>query len=309
MPRTLELGILDIEPPSHAIEIAPIADRLGYSRYWLGEHHEGNSSPSPDILTALVAGLTKRMRVGPGGVILNFRSPLKVAEDFRLLSQLFPGRIDLGLARGVAEPATLAALLDGRPGLPTSEEHARRVADVCGLVHGNLPSAHPLQDKLVLPLGLIEPPQIWVLGSSRENAETAARLGAAFCVAEHFVKGPSFQGPDAVRHYRDRFVSGRGLAAPLWSVCVGGSCAETESAAARALHDLQTFFHKTWVGTPAQCREQILETADRYDTREVIVCDLGRTSLAAKRRSYSLLADVLLPRNPTAFGRSSATPA
>jgi luciferase family oxidoreductase group 1 len=300
MTRTIELGILDLEEdPEYAIEIAPVVDALGYSRYWLAEHHlwKGRCA-SPDILTALVAGLTERIRVGPGGVILNFRSPLKVAEDFRLLSTVFPDRIDLGLARGVADPASVTALLDGRPGIPSSEEHGRRVAEVSGLLRGDLADDHPLKPVFGPPPPQAAPPQIWVLGASRDSAAVAARLGAALGLAEHIATGrPNTEGPEAARYYREHFVPNKSLSAPVWSVCVGGSCAETEAEAQRAVHGLPAFFRTTWVGAPRQCQEQILEVADRYGANEVIVCDLGRgaDNLEAKRRSYELLAAALLP--------------
>jgi luciferase family oxidoreductase group 1 len=296
--RSLQLGILDLGHPMYAIEAAPVAERLGYSRYWLAEHHGGTSgSASPDLLTALVAGLTDRIRVGPGGVILHFRSPLKVAEDFRLLSFFFPGRIDLGLVRGLAEPIVVTALLDTRPRLPSSEEHGRRVADVCGLLRGTLPKGHPLENVSIPPPGHIEPPQIWVLGSSSlETAAVAAELGVAFCIGEHLVSGPGAHGPDAIRHYRDQFRPSHWLSAPLWSVCAGGCCADKEAVARKAVEGLPSYFRTSWIGTPVQCGEQICEIADRYETREVIVCDLGQGPIAAKVRSYELLADVLLQR-------------
>lgn len=290
MSRNISLGILDIDDPGWTFEVAPLAERLGYSRYWIGEHHgRGAANASPDIMTALVAGLTTKIRVGPAGVLLNYRSPLKIAEDFRLLSLLFPGRIDLGLAKGVVTPDIEPALLDGRPRRPTPDEYVERVADVCGLLNGGLPVGHPLALAPIPPAGDIQPPVIWVLGASRASATFAARLGTAYCVSEHLATDDT-DGPDVARCYQDNFRPSPGLAAPLWSVCARGSCANVEAVARRSLSWLPGHALRiTWVGTPSQCREQLLALCGRYETRDVMVCDLA-LSLGVKRRSYKLLA-------------------
>jgi luciferase family oxidoreductase group 1 len=289
--RKLELGILDVEHPAFTVEFAARAERLGYSRYWLAEHHGAYlRGASPDIMTAIVAGLTSHIRVGPAGILLHFRSPLKVAEDFRLLALLFSGRIDLGLARGLpGGPAVEAALLDGRPRVRTPQEHGERIGEISRLLEGTLPEDHPLRDTVVSPVGGIEPPQLWVLGATSGSARVAAELGAAFCVTEHLGPSPE-DGAEVARRYRDAFVPSVRHKTPLWSVCAGGTCAETEEEARAALGDLPDTARTTWVGPPDRCREQIEHLADRYGTSEVIVCDVGRSPLAAKRKSYELLA-------------------
>jgi luciferase family oxidoreductase group 1 len=309
MGAAIRLGILDLDEPASTLVIAPLAERLGYSRYWLAEHHgEGSRCASPEIMTALVAGLTDRIRVGPAGVILNFKSPLSVTEDFRLLSSLFPGRIDLGLARGVAQPAVVEALLDGRPRIPTSDEHASRAADVAALLTSGVWAPHPLAGISVPPPGEIVPPQIWILGSSDDSARIAAHLGLAFCVPEHLTAAES--SPAVVQRYRDDFRPGAGFREPTWSVCTAGVCADTQAAAARTLSSLpafmRSFFRATWVGSPTHCRDRILEVAYRYQATEVIVYNLC-VSVPARRRAYERLADGVGLRSRR-LGATASTP-
>jgi luciferase family oxidoreductase group 1 len=288
-----QLGILDLGPPEHAFLIATRAQELGYSRYWLSEHHGENANcGSPTVMTALLAGMTTSIRVGPAGILLSYNSPLKVAEEYRLLSLLFPGRIDLGIARATTTGATHQALLDGRVLRP--EDHDARVETLIGLVRNDLPPDHPAFAARVVPVHDNEPPELWVLGSSERSVAIAARLGAAFCLSEHLAvmrsRLDSDVGVRAIEQYRARFVPSRYLSSPQWAVCVAGVCAESSSAATGAIPDWSDGFRATLIGTPDDCLNQLQTLQARYGTQQIIFAGLASTA-AARIRSYELLAE------------------
>src|SRR5881394_2682836 len=173
----LRLGVLDQSPvrsgatPAEAIQetlaLARATDRLGYHRYWLAEHHStpALAGPSPEVLIGQVAAVTSGIRVGSGGVMLQHYSALKVAENFRVLETLYPGRIDLGIG--------------------TPEFFPQQVQDLEAFLHGELPAEHPFAKVRAMPTGPSAPP-LWLLGSSDQSAALAAHFGLAFSFA-HFI--------------------------------------------------------------------------------------------------------------------------
>src|SRR3979490_216924 len=186
------LGVLDQSPvisghsPARAIaetvSLARLAEELGYQRYWLAEHHAiaALADPSPEILVSRVACAPSRIRVGTGGVLLPYYSPLKIAEQFRMLEALFPGRIDLGLGRAPGgDPRTALALMDGE--YPGAERMPQQVQDLIGFLDGKLPSAHPYAKVRAQPAGVTSP-EIWLLGSSDYGGALAAQLGLRFAL-------------------------------------------------------------------------------------------------------------------------------
>jgi luciferase family oxidoreductase group 1 len=180
---SLRLGILDLglgaagqkgrDVLLGSFEHAVCAEGLGYSRYWLAEHHgEGAAHSCPEILAGLIAQVTSRIRVGTAGVLLTYYSPLKVAKDFRLLNALFPGRIDLGVGAGRVDDETARGLL-GPPG--AAPDYYEKVSELAGyLREPRVP---------VTPRGL-GAPELWVLGSGGlRSARAAAGLGTAYSLA------------------------------------------------------------------------------------------------------------------------------
>ncbi|HYS51567.1 MAG TPA: MsnO8 family LLM class oxidoreductase, partial [Burkholderiales bacterium] len=158
------LGVLDQSPvisghsPAAAIaetvSLARLAEELGYHRYWLAEHHAiaALADPSPEILVSRVACATSRIRVGTGGVLLPYYSPLKIAEQFRMLEALFPGRIDLGIGRAPGgDPRTALALSDGE--YPGAEHMPQQVQDLIGFLDRTLPAGHPYAKVKAQPAG------------------------------------------------------------------------------------------------------------------------------------------------------------
>src|SRR5574341_660949 len=212
----MQLSILDQSPvlsggtPAQAIEatlaLARRAEALGYRRYWLAEHHAiaALADPCPEVLLARLGAETRRMRIGTGGVLLPYYSPFKVAEVFRMLEALYPGRVDLGLGRAPGGDARTAHAVGGGE-LPTADDFPQRVWDLAGHLDGTLPDDHPHKRVRVQPGG-DGAPEIWLLGSSDYSGALAAQLGLRFAFA-HFINA---QGGDAVmRAYQERFQAGR----------------------------------------------------------------------------------------------------
>ncbi len=287
---TLRLGVLDttsilsdqtVEAAlKTTLTLAERADALGYSRFWIGEHHSPwHGQSSPEVLLPLLAALTSRLRVGTAGVLMAFHSPYKVAQNFLLLESLFPGRIDLGLARGSVSPSTARALLSGRPAALEPECYAAVINELLGWLNGAGP------ERIAPHRSAPEP---WILGSSGATVMQAAKLGTAFSLALFF-------GGDSdstiVQRYRENFRPSARVCAPICNIAVAGVCADSELEA-RRLADAATkgglITHVA--GTSAQCHEQLLALADRYGVDEVIFRDVSPTS-ATKLRSYELLPE------------------
>lgn len=171
--------------------LAQRAERLGYRRYWLAEHHGSKTAAStaPEILVAHLLAKTSRIRVGSGGVMLQHYSPFKVAETFKVLAALAPGRVDLGVGRAPGGfPVTTRALQQLHD--PSSKpDFARQLADLDAFLVGELPPGHPLAGAVASPAPPQAPERI-LLGGSPESAELAARLGWEFCYAGHFNDDP-----------------------------------------------------------------------------------------------------------------------
>ena len=274
----MRIGILDQSPiisgvePRRAIDetlrLAVAAERLGYHRYWLAEHHSlaALGDPCPEILAARVAAATSTIRVGTGGVLLPYYSPLKVAETFRMLEALFPGRIDLGLGRapGGDHLTALAMTPDGSGRLLAAEHFPRQVMDLCGFLDDALEAEHPFKAVKAQPAGASSP-QVWLLGSSDYSGALAAYLGLRFAFA-HFI---SAHGGDAVmREYRNDFRPSARESAPQSALAVFVLCAETDAEAERLARsiDLRRVRMEQGIDLPQPNHEEA--AAYRYSERE-----------------------------------------
>jgi len=271
----LRIGILDQSPvisghsPAQAIAetiaLAQLADELGYHRYWLAEHHAitALADPCPEILACRVAAATSRIRVGTGGVLLPYYSPLKVAEVFRMLEALFPGRIDLGIGRAPGgDQRTAQAMACGA--YSGADRFAEQVVDLVGFLDRTLPPEHPFAGVKAQPQGSGSP-QIWLLGSSDYSGALAAQLGLRFAFA-HFITA---QGGDAVMHdYREHYRASDREPQPVPLLCVFVICARTSAEAERlaASVDLRRLHMASGVDAPVPTLEEAL--AHRYTERE-----------------------------------------
>ncbi len=329
----LVLSVLDQSPiargasPARAIaetlELARRCDSLGYHRYWLAEHHAAGSlaSASPEVLITRVASLTHRIRVGSGGVMLTHYAPLKVAEQFRMLEALFPGRIDLGVGRAPgSDTRTARALADGRA-LPDVEHYPAQLADLEGFLAGTLPPGHPFHGIVAQPAGETIP-ELWLLGSTDVSARLAAERGWAFCFA-HFISAE--MPADSIRRYEAAFRPSPFLARPRTALAVAALAAPTreeaeylswsrwasriisrtrpgtpagipspEEAMAFAFtpaeRDYLEYLRQSSIyGTPAEVGEQLRALADDWGTRELVLVTITH-QFEARVRSYELLA-------------------
>jgi len=235
MQRPIPLSVLDLVPiPSgttapealrRVVELARLADRLGYVRYWFAEHHNLPSigSSAPEILIAHVGSQTERIRLGTGGIMLPNHVPLKVAESFHTLEALYPGRIDLGIGRAPGtDQVTVRALrsFDG-------EQFPAHLAELLALSHEALPPEHPFASVHVIPNDVKLPP-IWILGSTGASARFAGSSGLGYAFASHFSPTPA---APALSAYRESFEPSEMFPAPHAIVAVSVVCAETDELA------------------------------------------------------------------------------
>ena len=303
-------------------ELARFTEKLGFHRYWLAEHHasEGLAGSAPEILIAQIAAETNHIRVGSAGVMMTHYSPLKVAETFRMLETLNPGRIDLGVGRAPgSDYNTMQAM--GYVRAPISAEYyPNQISDLRDWMAGGLKGEHPFKDVWVQPRGETSPP-IWMLGSSDGSARIAAQLGAAFSFAHFITEG----GEGVMDHYRRNFQPSEYQASPLGNIGVFVICADTEEEAKRLatsrdlwrvrldegqitpippieeaenwpltpLQRSRSAHHRrrNIIGAPEQVKAQLDELLGRYGVDEAVVITITY-DFEARKRSYELLAEV-----------------
>jgi luciferase family oxidoreductase group 1 len=313
----------------NTIDLAQLADALGYHRYWVAEHHGGGmlAGPAPEVLIGPIASATRRIRVGSGGVMLPHYSPLKVAESFSLLSGLFPERIDLGLGRASGtDPITAQVLQRDRRQQPP-DDFFDQLAELIAYLEDRFPDDHPLKRLTALP-GLPESPELWLLGSSPQSAIWAADLGLPYAFAD-FINSDG--GPDIAKLYRERFTDSERLIAPRTSVAVWAIAADTDEEAQRLAYSSRMAMamlrrgrlipvppvekaerflkseglldrppgRRLVLGAPDTVRAGLEAAAAEYQAEEVIVVGITFDH-EARRRSYKLIAD--------AFGLTAAQP-
>jgi luciferase family oxidoreductase group 1 len=241
--RTVPISVLDLAPigsgrrPGDAlrssIDLAVHAERLGYRRHWVAEHHNmpGVASSAPAVLIAHLASATTTIRVGSGGVMLPNHAPLVVAEQFGMLEAIHPGRIDLGIGRAPGTDPATAAALRRSPAPLSADDFPEELAELVAFFRGGFPGDHPYRRIHAVP-GEGDMPELWLLGSTGYSAQAAAYLGLPFAFAHHF--SPANTVP-ALQLYRDRFRSSEELAEPHAMVAVAVVCADTDEHA-RWLH-------------------------------------------------------------------------
>jgi luciferase family oxidoreductase group 1 len=336
----LTLSVLDQSPVSegstgaealrNSIDLARLADGLGYHRYWVAEHHGGAmlAGPSPEALIGPIAAATEHLRVGSGGVMLPHYSPLKVAETFSVLAGLFPGRIDLGIGRASGtDPLTTYALQrDRREAAP--DDFPQQLAELLAHLEERLPAGHPFARLNGTLPGRPEAPEVWLLGSSLQSAIWAAELGLPYAFADFINPG----GASIVRTYLTSFEPGREpsprLAVAAWVVAAetdeeAERIASSARMARRMLHlgrpiavppvekalrfleregeaDPPRDRRRTIVGSPETVRPQLEALAAEYGATEVIVVTITHDH-AVRRRSYELLAEAFGLVSPRAL--------
>ena len=215
----------------NSLDLARLADQSGYKRYWVAEHHNlaNIASSSPEIMIGQIAAATSRIRVGSGGVMLPNHAPLMVAERFKVLEALFPGRIDLGLGRAPGTDPVTSYALRVRQDPRDGDEFLERFQELLLLAQDGFPEGHPFRNVHAVPADVALPP-IWLLGSSGYSAALAAACGMGFAFAHHFA---DHDAASAMRSYRDNFKPSATLARPYALLGTAAIAADTDAEAER----------------------------------------------------------------------------
>src|SRR5450432_4116147 len=243
-------GGTSVESMRGVVQLARALDGLGFTRLWYAEHHNmpGIATTTPEILIAHVGSATSRVRLGAGGVMLPNHSALKVAEAYKLLEALHPGRIDLGIGRAPGtDRLTALALRRSRQALG-ADDFLEQLGELVMWGGGEIPPGHPFGVIRAMPDDRALPP-LYLLGSSDYSARLAAEMGVGFAFAGHFSQDP----PDvAMRAYRDGFATNGALEKPHAILALSVYCAETEAAARRMASSMLLSFSQLRTGKPGR---------------------------------------------------------
>jgi len=267
----IESGSTSTQTLQRSTELAQLADRLGYHRYWFAEHHNaiGLASGSPEIMIAHVAAQTQRIRVGSGGVMLPNHAPLRIAEAFHLLEALHPGRIDLGLGRAPGtDPVTTYALRRSQEAMG-GDDYPQLLAELLAFEDGDFPENHPFGKIKVTPADVALPP-IWLLGSSAFSGDLAARVGLGFSFAAHI--NPASAG-EVMRAYRKAFTPSPYLNAPHSILAVSVVIGDTQEQAEDLYQIVKVGMAQLVTGKPYQM--PTLEQARVYEFSPAEIQRLG----------------------------------
>jgi luciferase family oxidoreductase group 1 len=319
---TASKGLPEDQAIRETLALARLCDGLGYRRYWVSEHHNSSSivGTAPEVLMAAIAATTQRIRVGSAGVMLPHYSALKVAEQFRVLEAIAPGRIDLGVGRAPGSDRLTAFALNPDAG-GAAERFPEQVADLQAWLSGApLPADHPFRAVDAHPQGP-STPELWILGSSDYGAQLAAHFGLPYAFAYFFSEGRGVE--QALRLYRDNYRPSARHPQPLATVCIWALAADTE-AEARRLATTREFWRtgfekgirvplvapaeaaaypydaeeqariaamraKAFVGTADAVVARLGAEAHRLQLDEIVVVTWTHDA-AARRRSYELIA-------------------
>jgi luciferase family oxidoreductase group 1 len=303
----------------NTIDLARLTDALGYSRYWVAEHHGMPmlASAAPEILIAEIAAVTERIRVGSGGVMLPHYSPLKVAETFSILGGLHGDRVDLGIGRAPgSDRETMFALQRDRRQM-SPDDFPEQITELLAYLEDDFPADHPFARLAALP-GAPGKPDVWLLGSSPQSAIWAGQLGLPYSIADFINPGAA----ENARIYRERFQPSQRRAQPELAVCVSAICADTAEEAQRlassqrmaisllrrgrliAVPSVETAIafleeedeaaaaagRRVVVGTPDVVRAGLEAVAAEYEADELMIVTITYDH-GARRRSYELIAE------------------
>jgi luciferase family oxidoreductase group 1 len=331
----IPLSVLDLSPVSagssaaqalrNTLDLARLADRLGFTRYWVAEHHNlpAIASSAPEIMIGQIAAVTDHMRIGSGGVMLPNHAPLMVAERFKVLEALFPGRIDLGLGRAPGTDPATSYMLRRRQGITEEDDFLERFQELMLLETRGFPEGHPFHKVRAMPSDVPLPP-IFLLGSSDYSAQLAGQIGAAFAFAHHFA---NFDAVEAMRLYRDNFRPSPPHDRPYAILATHVVCADSDQEAERLATTVELNFvrrakgeylplaspeeaasydytavdkariaqnrSRLTVGSPATVKARLEPLLAATEANELMVTAMIFDH-AARKRSYELLARVFI---------------
>jgi luciferase family oxidoreductase group 1 len=330
--KNIRLSVLDQSPVrkgvtaeqaiKETIELAKYTDKLGYTRFWVSEHHNTGSlaGSTPEVLMAHLAGQTKNIRIGSGGVMMPNHSALKVAENFRMLEALFPGRIDLGMGRAPGTDRLTAAVLNPSNQF-REQDFVEQLYDLNNYFHDRGELGTP-QSKIRAIPQVQTVPAMWLLSSSGQSGIFAAHFGMGFSFA-HFINPNG--GPQAVAAYRERFQPSEDMPEQQANMAIFVFCSEDEEKIRRhqALMDYrfnqfekgagitpigyedikdvvyspgeqERIMHnrkRVITGNPAQMKVKLTQLAADYDVDEIIAVTITE-DFEDRLTSYKLLAGI-----------------
>ena len=322
----MKLSILDQSPISAgktaqaalnaSIELAKLADALGYTRYWAAEHHDmpGLASPAPDMMLAMIGQQTKNIRIGSGAVLLPHYKAFNIAERYNILASLFPNRVDLGIGRAPGGSAEVTMALSDNF-LENVRKMPDKLTELQTFLNGDFPKDHMYAKIAPSPVPAVLP-DLWLLGTSEKSAILAAEKGISYAFG-HFMT--SNDGPSIVEKYRNSYAGEN----PKVLIAVSVICAETtaeaeqlalsgqlwnvqqakeetngvptiDEAKAYSFTDeereqMKSMRKQTIIGNPADCKEQLEELQTAYQADELMIVTITH-SYEARRKSYQLLA-------------------
>jgi luciferase family oxidoreductase group 1 len=311
------------------LDLARHCEALGYHRYWVSEHHNSDSivGTAPEVLMAAIAATTSRIRVGSAGVMLPHYSALKVAEQFRVLEGIAPGRIDLGVGRAPGSDRLTAYALN--PHANAADEFPRQVHELRAWVSGEpLDDDHPFGAIKAHPTGPTSP-ELWILGSSDYGAQLAAHFGLPYAYAYFFTEGRGTE--EALSLYRRNYRPSARHPQAQATICVWALAADTDAEARRLLQTrefwrvgfeqgirkplvtpefaaaypyteaeratIEALRRKALVGTGEAVAARLRDLAGRLALDELVVVTWTHDP-AARRRSYELLAEAFRLSSP-----------
>jgi luciferase family oxidoreductase group 1 len=328
--KHIRLSVLDQSPVrkgvsaeqavKETIELAKYTDKLGYTRFWISEHHNTGSlaGSTPEVLLAYLGSQTKNIRIGSGGIMMPNHSTLKVAENFRMLEALFPGRVDLGMGRAPGTDRLTASVLN--PSNQFSEqEFINQLYDLLNYFHDRGEPGTPTSKIRAIPQ-VQTVPDMWLLSSSGESGLFAAHFGMGLSFA-HFIN--PIGGPQAITAYRDRFKPSEDQAEPMASVAIFVFCSEDEEKIRRhqalmdfrfnqfeqgkgivpiayedikdvtyTINEQERIMHnrkRVITGTPAEMKIKLTQLAEEYNVDEIIAVTITE-DFDDRLESYRLLA-------------------
>jgi luciferase family oxidoreductase group 1 len=274
----MKYGILDfgsigngsnaISTIHETLELAQIADTMGFSRYWLSEHHEsGVAWKSPEIVIALIAGYTKQIRVGAAGVLLALNSPLKIAQTYKLLDNLYEARIDLGLAKGSADAEKIKALLDGGDFSSNASQYYERVNKIISFMNDQGPENNipPVEGSV---------PEIWILGTSSSSIDYLVSTQTNFSLSL-FHQMQEMPSSDIIRELKEKFYK-KHQKEPVFNIAISAICSANEKIikeVTRQTNNIKVNF----TGDRDAFLEYLEQLQNEYRAEEIIINNLGRT--------------------------------
>ncbi|USK41057.1 LLM class flavin-dependent oxidoreductase [Cytobacillus firmus] len=329
----MKISILDQAPissgysPKEALEasvqLALSAERLGFTRYWIAEHHDlsGFACSAPEIMLSYIGAKTKKIRIGAGAILLPYYKPYKIVESFNTLATLFPGRVDLGIGRapGGSAEASMALsdnFLEGVRQMP------EKVMELLHFLHNDFSQDHMFAKLSASPLPETSP-EPWLLGTSRKSALMAAESGSAYAFGQFMSEQ---DGKDIIKQYRKNFIARGTLQKPKVILTVSAICAETTQKAEElalssmlwkikaennegtdgipSIEDAKHYFrrlnvepfnnrNREIIGSPKEVAEQLMDMKHQYQADEIMIVTLVH-QFEDRLRSYELISNELI---------------